>query len=300
MNFDFDAIDDTVNFGVCTRREGNIVFLDVPVDVGVVQNLKEMVGNTWEKLHEVSNVPDLYEPANDATGRGHLTVPIDDDMAAMFKDVNQADQFDPGGGVLLERPRQVFSYFARFTDENGDRLTGMRQSTEFKGILRHRARLIRLVNDTLRMTQDDIFKLDTEFDVLIASDEVRILRPVGFETIGQLQQVIRDAVPQNTQALQNSLGFVDFDSIEEFAKGSVGAARLLASIRTKNVDGITVDSLRRECIDNGVEVDFDGVRLTVAGEAVLGFLMTLDRRRFSTELIPGEREVYDASNRRRV
>ena len=49
-----------------------------------------------------------------------------------------------------------------------------------------------------------------------------------------------------------------------------------------------------------MEVDFDGNQLSVDGEAVLGFLKTLDRRRFSTELIPGEREVYDASNRRRV
>ena len=299
MNFDFDAID-TVVFGVCTRKQGNILFLDVPVDVEVVQNLEEMVQSTWEKLHEVSDVPDLYEPANDMAGRRHLTVPIDDDVVALFRDVNEADQFDPGGGVLVVQPRKVFSYFAKFTDDNGDRLTGMRQSTDFKGVLKHRNRLVRLINDTLHMTQDDIFRLDTEFDLLIASDEVRILRPAGFETIGQLQQVIRDAVPQNTQALQKSLGFVDFDSIEEFAKGSVGAARLLASIRTKNVDGITMDSLRRECMDNGVGVDFDGVRLTVAGEAVLGFLMTLDRRRFSTELIPGEREVYDASNRRRV
>ena len=299
MNFDFDAID-TVAFGVCTRRQGNIVFLDVPVDVGVVQNLKEMVQSTWEKLHEVSDVPDLYEPANDMTGRRHLSVPIDDDVVALFRDVNEADRFDPGGGVLVGQPRQVFSYFAKFTDENGDRLTGMRQSKEFKGVLRHRNRLVRFANNTLHMTQDDIFRLDTEFDLLIASDEVRILRPASFETIGRLQQIIRDAVPQNTRALQESLKFVDFSPIEEFAKGSVGAARLLASIRTKNVGGITMDSLQRACINNGVEVEFDGERLTVEGKAMLGFLRTLDRRRFSTELIPGEREVYDASNRRRI
>ena len=61
-----------------------------------------------------------------------------------------------------------------------------------------------------------------------------------------------------------------------------------------------MDSLWATCRNNGVDVDFEGNQLNVEGEAVLGFLKTLDRRRFSTELIPGEREVYDASNRRRV
>ena len=299
MNFDFNEID-TTTFGVCTRRQGNIVFLDVPVDVGVVQNLREMVLSTWEKMHEVADDPDPYEPANEATGQRHLAVPINDDMVELFRDVNEADHFDPGGEILVEQPGRVFSYFARFTDNNGERLTAMRRSTEFKGVLRHRHRLVRIVNDTLRMAQDDIFRLDTDFDLLIASDEVRILRPAGFETIGRLQEVIRAAVPQNTEALQASLGFVNFAPIEEFAAGNVGAARLLASIRTRGVVGISMDSLWTTCRDNGVDVDFDGIQLNVEGEAVLGFLRTLDRRRFSTELIPGEREVYDASNRRRV
>ena len=280
--------------------QGNIFFMDVPVDVGVVERLEEMVRSTWNELHEVSDVPNEYEPSNDMAGKRHISVPMDDDVVALFRDVNEADQFDPGGGVLVDQPRRVFCYFARFTDENGDRLTGMRKSTDFKGVLRHRNRLVRMINDTLRMTEDDIFRLDTDFDLLIASDEVRVLRPANFETIGQLQQVIREAVPQNTQALQGSLEFVEFDSIQEFAMGSVGAARLLASIRSKNVEGITMDSLHRACMDNGVGVKFDEGRLTVEEDSVLGFLKTLDRRRFSTELIPGEREIYDASNRRRV
>ena len=299
MNFDFDEIE-TATFGVCTRNQGNIDFLDVPVEVGVVHNLREMVLRTWERLHEIANVPDPYEPADEATGQRHLAVPIDDEAVALFRDVNEADHFDPGGEVLVGQPRRVFSYFARFTDNNGDRLTAMRRSTEFKGVIRHRNLLMRVVNDTLRMAQDDIFKLDTDFDLLIATDEVRILRPGSFETLGQLQDLIRAAVPQNIQELQESLQFVDFGPIQEFAEGNVGAARLVASIRARGVEGVILQSLQQTCIDNGVEVHLDGEQLTVGEDAMLGFLRTLDRRRFSTELIPGEREVYDASNRRRV
>ena len=118
----------------------------------------------------------------------------------------------PGARFLLKQPGRVFSYFARFTDNNGERLTAMRRSMEFKGVLRHRHRLVRIVNDTLRMAQDDIFRLDTEFDLLIASDEVRILRPAGFETIGRLQEVIRAAVPQNTLAFAGIPGICELCS----------------------------------------------------------------------------------------
>ena len=299
MNFDFDA-GSTVTFGVCVRSKGDVDFLEVPADKGLDQNLRDMVRSTWDKLHDVADAPDIYEPADDTSGRRHLTVPMDNDAVALFRDIHEADQFDPGGAVLISRHRQVFCYFARLVDDNGDRLTGMRQSTDFKGVLRYKGRLLRIAGDTLHMVEDDIFKLDHEFDLLIASDELRVLRPAGFETMGQLQQAIKEAVPRNTQTLQDTLGFVNFGPIGAFAEKRVDAARLLASIKGRGVDGITKDSLLQTCADNKVEIGFDGERLTVEDDAVLGFLRTLDRRRFSTELVPGEREVYDTLGRKRV
>ena len=299
MNFDFDSIE-MATFGVCTRLRSAIEFLDVPINRSVIPMLREMAENTWESLQEVHDAPALYEPSNDSTGLQHIAVPIDDEQVALFRDVNEADRFNPGGELLVQTPRRVSSYFARFTDQAGARLTGMRQSTDFKGVLRHKGRLMRMFNDTLEMTEDDIFRLDTVFDMLIASDEVRILRPAGFEVMGQLQQTIKDAVPRNVEELQQSLPFVEFGLIEGLASANVGAARLLASIRARGTDGITANSLQQACTDNGVAVGLVEGRLHVEEEALFGFLRTLDRRRYNTELIPGQREVYEASNRRRV
>ena len=299
MNFSFDTID-TVEFGVCTRREGNIEFLDVPVHIGVATSLRAMVGTTWEKLNAVADTPDRYDPANESRGLQHVFVPLDDEMAALFQDVNQADRFDPGGGVLVGQPSRVFCYFARFTDDNDHRLTGMKLSKEFKGILRHRNRLARIVDDTLQMTQDDIFKLDTEFDLLVDTEEVRVLRPYAFETIGRLQEAIRAAVPQNVETLRRSLGFVDFGPIEGFAEANVSAARLLAAISNKDTQGITIESLLANCRNDGIAVEVVDEQITVEDDEVLGFLKVLNRSRYSVELIPGQREVYDASGTRRV
>lgn len=300
MNFDFDAIE-TVEFGVCTRREGEIDFFDVPSANDVAGNLREMARDTWQRLLEVAPDPVPYDPADESKGNQHLFVDAGDELVALIQDVNEAFVFRPGGGMLMDQPSRFFCYFARFTDDAGRPMTGIRLSNEFKGIVRHRNRLMRVMNDTLRMTEDNVFKLDADFDLLVGTDEVRILRPAAFETICRLQQAVRDAVPRNVARLQQSLGFVEFGTIEAYAHAHVPAARLLAGLVTKRTDGITPQSLTVACQNNGVPVRVDAQgQVLIAEDDVVGFLRTLNRNRFNTELIPGEREVYDASGARRL
>ena len=94
-------------------------------------------------------------------------------------------------------------------------MTALRRATQFKGVLKNR--LIRFVTDALKIVEDDIFKLDTDFDLLIDAQRVHILRPSGFEFAGQLQEAIMAAVPKNVTALKIDLGFVNFDVIENYA-----------------------------------------------------------------------------------
>src|SRR2546426_481228 len=86
-------------------------------------------------------------------------------------------------GVGRDDPATVFCYFARLTDSKGRRLTALRRATQFKGVLK--SRLLRLVTDSLKLVEDHIFKLDRDFDLLIDSANVHILRPSGFEFAGE-------------------------------------------------------------------------------------------------------------------
>jgi hypothetical protein len=63
-----------------------------------------------------------------------------------------------------------------------------------------------------------VFKLDNDFDLLIDSANVHILRPSGFEFAGKLQQAILDAVPNNIKSIAKDLAFVAFDGIEAYAR----------------------------------------------------------------------------------
>ena len=62
-------------------------------------------------MHEVADAPDPYDPANEATGQRHLAVPINHDMVGLFRDVNEADHFDPGGEILVETARPCLQLF---------------------------------------------------------------------------------------------------------------------------------------------------------------------------------------------
>ena len=200
--------------------------------------------------------------------------------------------------AALAAPQRIVSYFARFTDGVDRRLTATRRATQFKGVLK--SRLIRVFDDSLKIVEDDIFKLDNDFDLLVDSDSTHIWRPSAFEFMGALKQAILDAVPTNVEAIQAELPFVDFSGIEAYAKVRPRAARYLASIRSQVLQGVDRQALIELCCNTDVGVaEVDG-KLSVDDGSEMGFLEVLDRRRYGLELVPDQPERFRASRRERM
>lgn len=298
MNFDFDEIGN-VTFGVCTRLKGEIEFFDVQVDDGVHNMLREMTVSTWARMLEVADDPTDYEPTERYSGDQHLFVGLDESSVEFFNEIHGAVNFDPGGNILRE-PRLVFCYFAKLDDYNGNRLTAVRRSSLFKGVLKQKNRILALADDRLRVMEDDLFRLDHNFDVLVDDDEVHILNASGFELLGSLQDAIRDAAGENVQALQASLPFVDMGLGEPQGTFTVSLARRLAAVKKQRLGGITVDSLRTECQRKNVAFTETQDGLRFEEDALVGLLDILDRRRFVDELVPGEAVQYKADSRQRL
>lgn len=164
-----------------------------------------------------------------------------------------------------------------------------------------RSRLIRFVTDALKLIEDRVFKLDSDFDLLMDSANVHILRPSGFEFAGKLQQAIVDAVPQNITAIQKDLAFVEFDAIAAYAAEHPRAARYIASIRgqgeTKNIDK---SALKKLCKSTSVEITEKKGKITVSAGHEMGFLEVLDRRRYELELVKGQPERFKAPSRTKI
>jgi hypothetical protein len=298
INFDFAAVSVT-EFGVGRDEDHGQTFVSMSVDANVQTALREMTEATWEAMQRDADGPALYEPSEKHGSTEYLHLPLNDVLAAPIRDLHLATNL-PIDSQALADPASVFCYFARMTDAKGRRLTGLRRATQFKGVLKSRG-LLRIDTDALRLIQERVFKLDNDFDLLVDSSHVHILRPSGFEFAGHLQEAILGAVPQNIAAIQKDLKFVAFADIQEYAGKHPRAARYLASIRgLKETSNIDKGALKRLCKSNGVEISESKGTITVSAGHELDFLEVLDRRRYQLELVKGSPERFRAGSRKKI
>jgi len=299
MNLKFDINNVVVTeFGV-GRDDGHGRDFDrVTVDGNVQGALQEMAGATWAAMQAQTDNPPSYEPSEKHESIEYMHLPLNDNMAEAMRKLHEANNLPPDPTALAD-PKKVFCYFARFTDSQQRKLTAVRRATQFKGVLK--SRLIRLHTNALKLIEDRVFKLDHDFDLLIDSENIHILRPSGFEFVGQLQEAIMAAVSTNVTSLEEDLTFIDFNVIEKYASKHPRAARYLASIRSKN-EAVNIDSgrLQKLCADNGVELTVTNGVLSLEKKQVMGFLEVLDRRRYEIELVTDMPEHYRAAKRSKI
>jgi len=289
-----------VEFGVNRNSADGEQFAVVPVDVQVQDTLIAMVGSTWQALDALEEGPQLYEPGEKHAPTEYLYVPLDSPLARLLRDIHEAAilQIVPNA---MRDARSVNFYFCRMQDTRGRRVTALRRAAQFKGILKSRNRLVRVIDDTLMMIEDDIFKLDPDFDLLIDDGGIHILRPSGFEAAGQLQDAILAAVPDTIRDLEQEIQFIAFEPIAKYAMTRPRAARYLSSIRSQNrLESIDRTLLKRLCTQTGVALaEHDGV-LTVESGHEMALLEVLDRRRYEVTLVREQPERYRAASRTKL
>jgi hypothetical protein len=299
MKLDFDLAQvKTVEFGVQIEGPDADHFRCVPVDVDVQDALTDMSDATWEAMRLSPDGPSQYQPSEKHASTEYLYLRLDANLADGVRALQTADNL-PIDASALDDPKTVVSYFARLTDSRKRRLTALRRASQFKGVLK--GRLIRLVTNSLRLIEDKVFRLDTDFDVLIDSSYVHILRPNSFEFACKLQDAVMAAVPQNIKTIANDLSFVDFGSIGQYASKHPRAARYLASIRSQEeTRSVDKGALRRLCKATGVVIRSANGRISVETDHVLGFLEVLDRRRYEILLVKNTPERFRAGSRQRL
>ena len=300
MNLEFDLGNvSVIEFGVGRGDGDSRSFVGVPVDSGVQAALRAMAHATWDAMQKGEDGPAKYSPSEKHGSKEYLYVPLEDDLAVSVRELHEAVNFDINAGALLN-PADIFCYFAHLTDKRARRLTALRRATQFKGVVKSKNRLVSLLDDTLRIVEDTVFKLDNDFDLLVDDVNVHILRPSGFEFAGRLNEAILHAVPENIEAIQRDIPFVDFSDLKAYASKHPRAARYIASIRAQETRRIDMSSLMTLCGRTGVEVNESNGHVSVAAGHEMGFLEVLDRRRYEVTLVKEEPEKYRASSRRKI
>jgi hypothetical protein len=300
MNLEFDLQNVQVTeFGVGLDEGDGRTYRIVPVGADVQGALREMVAATWTSLQSGDGNPDKFDPSEKYASQEVVYLPREDDLAANLALLHDAENL-PIDAEALSTPSAIFCYFARMTDGQQRRLTAVHRASQFKGLLKSRNRLVRLITDSLQIVEDDVFKLDMDFDLLIDADNLHILRPSGFEFTGELKEAILAAAPKNIAVIRANLKFVDFDAIKKYAGKHPRAARYLASIRSQRTKDIDKHALVTLCEETGVNVsEIDG-KVFVEADSIMGFLEVLDRRRYEVPLVPNAPERFRAASRKQI
>jgi hypothetical protein len=302
MNLDFDLENiSTTELGFGLNLQDSRCFFVIAIDPTVQTALADMVRATNKSLDKVfqksgETTAIQYEPSEKYSSVECLTLALDSEMITIIKELHEAVNLDNDTGVL-NKMDDCFAYFARFVDTQGRKLTAVRRASQFKGVLKKK--MIQFLDDSLKMIDDRVFKLDEDFDYLVDSIQVYILRPSGLEFTAQLQDEIKKAVPANIKEIQKEMAFVDFSGISEYAQKHPRAARYLASIKSRGeAQNVDAEKLKSYCQKTGVAyVERDG-KVVVEDKAVMGFLEVLDRRRYEVDLVVQEEpEIYRATGR---
>jgi hypothetical protein len=296
--FDFDHIEIT-EFGIGIDRDNERHFSVIPVDADVQTALQEMAAETWRLMFEKTNAPGTYQPSEKYASTEYLVLPIEEEMVAPMRQLQEASNLEENIAALKQTD-SFFAYFARFADNQHRRLTAVRRTSQFKGVLKKR--LIRLGDNTLQIVPDKVFKLDNDFDYFIDANQFHILRPSGLEFTAQLQEAVMAAVTTNIASIASDLNFVDFSTISEYAQTHARAARYLASIRSQaEARNVSKSKLKTFCNRTGVTVSESSGKIAVDDANVMGFLEVLDRRRYEVDLTADENaELYRASGRSKI
>ena len=298
IDVDLDSLK-TIEFGVGLDTEAP-AFVLIPVDGDVAAALTDMVRETLLHFEERPEWR-AHEPSEKYAGTEYLRAELDDSLATGIRDLHTAENLPPDSEGLAA-PELVFCYFARLFDAQERHLTALRRAAQFKGLLK-RPLLRRLKgSDDYGIDEEDVFKLDLDFDIVADSQTIHIWRPSGFEYVARLQREILRVVPQIFAELQVDLPYVDLSSVQEFATERSRAARLAASIRSRRrVENVDQSALAEQCerTDVRIETGSDG-RLRVAEGHEFGFLEVLDRRRYNVELVAGELEAFRAASRTKI
>jgi hypothetical protein len=297
MPFDFTTVQ-SVEFGVCIETDAGESFRLIPI-VGEVQDaLKEMVEETRGVILKVNALIDEFSPAEKYAPNERLRIALDSDMVAKHRSVYEAENivFDANA---LATPAQIISYFAVLRDDKRNKLMAFRRAAQFKGILQKK--LIRFSDDALRIVDDNVFKLDQDFDFLIYDNQVLIWRPSGFEFTADMDKYVAASASANLASISKRISCVKFDRLEQFVAGHKRAMRLVAAIKSRDdLELTSLKLLRSYCKGSEVLLEGDKQHVWPAEGHEMDFLLVLDRRRYPIKLIEKATEIYEAASRRRT
>lgn len=272
--------------------------IQIPVDPQVQSELIGMLTETVSRLGLPAIEPDMqsFDPAEKYGSEEQLKIslaaPYLQGLAAVVALRNL-----PSDANALTQVAELDYYYAIFTDSQNRNLYAFRRASQFKGVTK--SKLAWINGGMLTLLTNQVFRLDIDFDYLIAEQDVYILRPSGFEYTANIGEQILQASAANAQSIAMSVNYLDVTSISAYASTHKKSARLLAAIKGRDDLGqIDRHLLVQACQSYGIAVlNLAHGQLAPDTGHEYDFLCILDRRAYTANLIPNQPEKYEAASR---
>ena len=286
-----------VEFGVCADNGNDRQYFLLPVGREVQGALQEMLSATQDQWRSCDNNEQNYNPAQKYGTRERLS-PRNYEELQEISNLYHAENIVRSRDAI-DDPYSIYYYFAIFIIANDNNIIAVRKAGFFKGLLSKK--LIWVVNESLKLVDKPMFKLDNDFDFVIFPQKIMIFRPKSFEAIAGLDKVVLTKVPENVKIVRRKVKFLNLNRIKDYASTRKKAARLLSSIAARDdLHLLSFDLLKSTCGDCNVQIDEKNGQIGPAEANEIAFLNILDRRRYGMCLIEDQSEVYEAPNRRSV
>jgi hypothetical protein len=291
---------DRAEFFVCLNAHQGEQHYQVPVDTSVQAALKDMLDATLSQIEELKKSEGFEEfsPVQKYSANDAVYCKMDSAYAEIPRQLLGEKEI-PETSHAIDDLAQISFYYVIAYDLDGNKLLGVRRASQFKGVLK--SKLLKVVDNTLKLLSDRTFRLDSEFDYIADKDMLWALRPSGLEFTGQLTEAVMAMAVQSSVEISKRVSFLDLHKLGSYASKHPRAARYLAAVRSRSdLEKISQTLLTSYCSNANVGlVEKDGKLSPAEGQEIL-FLEVLDRRVFTAELIEGEKERYEAPNRRNV
>lgn len=162
-----------------------------------------------------------------------------------------------------------------------------------------------IYSDRLEPLDRPVLNFDFEFDVIIAPDELAVLRTTGFERVFSDLEVAIQKAPEHATAVVGSLGLSLTDDSAQFFKETCSARprhakRLRKIAQAPHLKDITRESLEQALVKHGLPKerfgDSEQLELSEAAD-VAAFLDMLEQRYYETDFTDEHRRADRSSVR---
>lgn len=291
----------SVEFGIGIESTNQPdAFFKINVDQAVQHALFEMKEGFDRQYRNFPDPPTTFELSEKYATTEHLVYTlVPNELTDLFHLYSQSAQIPLNDIDIGTELPNISYYFAIFNHGNGTKSIGVKRPNMFKGLLKSKNRILKLVNDSLIIVADDLFKLDLDYDFFVNQNNIDILHPSGFLYISKLDEQMLAHAADATNALAVRINYINFTHLAPLVANSKTAARLISSIRSRlDLEQTSQQKLLSKCTTFGIIIqEADGLIAPQDDDQLVPFLQILDRRIYDYELIDNTVEEYVAGSR---